>query len=131
MDDDDVAEDLDGLNPPPVDVRLPEHEPKPRPLYDCADDFLGVQDTLLSERQLRQKLQGLVTRKAAEERAWAGTTGYATHPQNTRVVPLCRKTYSREQAEQRFTEMQTRNGWRVVGEPYWTAAYWCWRIACS
>lgn len=47
---------------------------------------------------------------------------------DTRVVPLDRKRYEHEAAVERFNELRDKHGWLVVGTPFSTARYWCWRI---
>ena len=55
------------------------------------------------------------------------TEGYSVKPARSRVVPIDRRKYSREEADARFTELQQKHGWRVA-ESFSTARYWCWRI---
>jgi hypothetical protein len=57
-----------------------------------------------------------------------GEVGYVTTPQKTRVVALCRRQYTAERAFAWFATLQERHRWRVVGEPFWTARHYCWRI---
>lgn len=54
--------------------------------------------------------------------------GYSETPPRTRVVPLSRKKYTEEEGEARFAELQQRFGWKVVGEKFYDARFWCWRI---
>lgn len=49
-------------------------------------------------------------------------------PDKTRVVALDRWKYEEDQARQRFAELQAKHGWRVIGEPFWTARHYCWRV---
>lgn len=55
--------------------------------------------------------------------------GYSDTPVKTRVVNLARERYTTEEAEARFEEMRAENNWRVVGERFWTARFWSWRVA--
>lgn len=48
----------------------------------------------------------------------------------SRVVALDRLKWSEEDANARFTHLQAKHAWRQIGEPFYTARYWCWRIAC-
>lgn len=53
--------------------------------------------------------------------------GYSERPAETLPVRLDRQKYpTLEEAQARFEELRERNGWRVFGEPFWTARYWCW-----
>lgn len=129
-DDLDVAEDLDALDPPRVDVRLPDQEPRVPELYDYAEDFVGIRDINVSPDKQAARIRELRRMKLTNAQQWLGPVGYATAPVNTRVVPLDRKKYTQEEAVARFRELQQKLGWRVVGEPFWTARWWCWRVAC-
>ena len=134
MDDDlDVAEDLESLEPPRVDARLPDPEPRVPELYDYPEDFIGVRETpgvTISADKQAARNRELRRMKLRDAQQWLGPIGYATAPVKPRVVPLDRKLYTHAEAGERFSELQRKHGWRVVGEPFWTAAYWCWRIAC-
>lgn len=54
--------------------------------------------------------------------------GYSMTPPTSRVVSFDRTTHTLEQALEKFTLLRAKHGWRLVGEIFWTARRWCWRI---
>lgn len=47
----------------------------------------------------------------------------------SRVEVLSRKRYSRDEAEQEFRRRVEARGWKVLEPLFWTARYWCLRVA--
>ncbi len=98
-------------------------------LHAVADDLIRGERELSAEESLALQLPpeppGVPT--LYPDAQTSKEIGYHDKPRHERVIPLCKKKYSQEQAIARFAELQEQQG-LVVLDAFYTARHFCWRV---